>query len=185
MELQQKRSKRKLTLIIIGVILVVGIAFVGIYVGALKKTLFGWPSEYAAREELNNKQISTDTSTDEERQAGEQAKSDTITKDQQSSETPSPTNPIQITLTANGQNGDIYQLRYLVESSITNGTCKLTLTKGSQTITQEAAIQTLGGSSTCAGFNIAMSSLSSGEWKATTTIVSGDRSGTSTETISI
>ncbi len=185
MEFQQKHSKRKITLIILGAALAIAIAFVGVYVGALKKPLFGWPKEYAETQELSDKNIDTTAPTDEEKQAGDQAKSDTIEKNQQSTETPSPSNPIQVTLTASGKNGDIYQLRYLIDSSVTSGTCKLTLTKGSQTVAQEAPVQVLGGSSTCAGFNIPISSLSAGDWKAVNTVTGNDRTGTNTEIITI
>ena len=187
MNFKQNQSKRKIFIISLAIILALGLTFIGVYVGALKKPIFGWPEQYAQNEQLNEKDIDTDAPTDEEKQAGNQAKTNTIEEnDQQASESPSPsTNPLQITMTANGQNGDTYQLRYLLDNAITSGTCKLTLTKGTQTVTQEASVQVLGGSTTCAGFNIQMSSLSSGDWKATTTVTSGDRTGTNTETISI
>lgn len=185
MEMRQKSSKRKVILIALAVTIIVCAGFVGVYVGALKKPLFGWPQEYAQTEELKSKDVDTDKPSDDEKQAGDQAKTETIEKDKQSNEPQPSTTPIQVTLTASGRNGDIYQLRYLIDNAITSGACKLTLTKGSQTVTQEAAVQVLGGSSTCAGFNIPMNSVSSGEWKATITVTSGDRNGTSTDTVSI
>lgn len=185
MEFQQKHSKRKIVLLAFMTLVALGIAFVGVYVGALKKPLFGWPKEYAEAQDLDAKNVNSDAPSDDEKRAGDQTKASTIEKDQQANEGPAPSKPIQITLTANGRNGDIYQVRYLIESAVTSGVCRLTLTKGSQAFSQEADIQVLGGSSTCAGFNVPFSSLSPGEWEASLTVTSGDRTGVSTETISV
>lgn len=184
MEIHQKHSKRKIILITLAVIIALGISFVGVYVGALKKSIFGWPQEYAQTEHLESNGVNMNEPTSNEKAAGDEAKSDTVKKDQEASPTPS-TTPIQVTLTASGRNGDIYQVRYLLDNSISEGTCKLALKKGAQVVTQEAAVQVLGGSTTCAGFNVPYSSLSSGQWQATLTVTSGDRTGTSTDTLSL
>jgi hypothetical protein len=180
MKTQSTQSKPKSALIISVIILLLIVGFIGIYVGVLKKPLFGWPQQYT--ETTDN--IDSQEPTQEEKDTGNQSKSDTIEKGQQPTAT-DPSSPIQITLTANSLNGDTYQIRYLLEDGINGGVCKLTLTQGSKTVTQEANIQALASSSTCEGFNVSHDSLSPGQWNATLNVESNGRTGTRTDTISI
>lgn len=135
--------------------------------------------------------ISLDKPTDEEQQAGQDQKQKTVENDSSSKDgTDSSASldssmPIPVTLTANARNGDIYQLRYLVEENLGSGTCTLTLTKSGQTITKTAAIQPSASSSTCQGFNVPMNELSTGQWQSRLHIQAGDRSGETAATLTI
>lgn len=96
-----------------------------------------------------------------------------------------PKNTVTASITAANQNGNMLQIRTLIESVDTNGTCSLTLQKGSSKVTRTADIQALASSSTCKGFDIPTSSLSSGEWKLTIAIELTNKRATLTKAVSI
>lgn len=62
-------------------------------------------------------------------------------------------------------NGDTFQIRTLIAKVTSSGTCKLTMTSGSRSYSASAGVQPMASSSTCKGFNVPMSSLSSGTWR--------------------
>lgn len=67
----------------------------------------------------------------------------------------------------------------------TTGTCTLTLTKGSTVITKQAGLYAGPTTSTCQGFDVAESELSSGSWNAQLKVVSGDREGSVSRTFTV
>jgi cytoskeletal protein RodZ len=83
--------------------------------------------------------------------------------------TESPTAPASLaaSITAANQNGSTLQIRTLIETVSSDGTCKLMLTKGSGTHTYTTGIQAQSSTSTCKGFDIPTSDLSAGVWQAT------------------
>lgn len=76
-------------------------------------------------------------------------------------------------------------VRVRIDLVINSGACELTLTKGATTVTKTSGIQAGPTTSTCQGFNIEQSELSSGEWKATLKVVSGDREGSVSQTFTV
>lgn len=76
---------------------------------------------------------------------------------------------VEVTITASSlsSNSSVYQIRSIIGLVTASGTCSLTLTNGEKTITKAAAIQALSSDSTCQGFDIPLSELSSGSWSAT------------------
>lgn len=93
-------------------------------------------------------------------------------------------NPLSASITSAAQNGGTLQIRTLIEKVTSSGTCTLELSKtGSNTITKNASVQALSSSSTCAGFNIPTSELSSGTWRISITITSGDDEAHLTESV--
>lgn len=97
---------------------------------------------------------------------------------------PTPTQ-LNATITAANQNVDTLQIRTLIESFTDSGTCKLTLSNGTQTIVRTVSVQATVNASTCKGFDIPLGELSAGEWTITIAISLSTQNTTLTKTITI
>lgn len=101
--------------------------------------------------ETNNESHSTDNSTKAE---------DTTPVTEPSASPP-------IAITASTQNGDVYQIRVLISTVTSSGTCTLSLERtGYTTVTKTAGVQAGPSSTTCKGFDVSVSELSAGDWNA-------------------
>lgn len=69
-----------------------------------------------------------------------------------------------IRITAANQNGNMAQIRALIDKVWGAGECKLVMKMGSSTKTYTAPLQAQASASTCQGFNIPTSDLSPGTW---------------------
>ena len=87
-------------------------------------------------------------------------------------ETPSSDGPA-ITITAMNQNDGTLQIRSVIQAIWSDGTCTLSMTKASDTVTREAALQPLPSTTTCQGFDIPVSDLSPGSWTVRITATNG------------
>lgn len=76
-------------------------------------------------------------------------------------------------------------LRVTIDQSLTAGTCSLKLTSAGKTVTRSASIITNPSSSTCEGFSVPVSELSSGQWAIEITVTSGNRTGTFKDRVTI
>jgi hypothetical protein len=93
---------------------------------------------------------------------------------------------VTITITSANQNGSTLQIRALIGAVENTGTCTLTLSQtGQQTITKTAGTQALASVSTCQGFDIPTSELSTGVWHVTITYNSPALTGATTKDITI
>lgn len=179
MKINSKKSKNK-TLVIglssLGVVLALSAASFA-YVYLFDGDLFGWK-----RSETQQVEVNYDPPTTEQVQAGQATKEEALGQDGKPKETDT-ANPATatITVTAAFQNGSVFQIRSLITPLTGSGTCTLTLTKGSSTLTKNADIQAQASSSTCRGFDIPVSELSAGEWNVVLTFEGKDSRG-STET---
>lgn len=122
--------------------------------------------------------------TSDEVKAGNETKKSTV---EQSSSTASTNGnqPFTTTITAANQNGNLLQIRVLIETLSTSGTCDLTLTQGSKSVTKSSDIQANASSSTCKGFDVAVSGLTSGVWNITIKVTIGSQISTTTGTVTI
>lgn len=68
-------------------------------------------------------------------------------------------------------------IRTTINQAISSGSCRLTLTSGSKTVTRDSGIVSNPSSASCEGFDIPTSELGSGNWNITITITDGNRSG--------
>lgn len=69
-------------------------------------------------------------------------------------------------ITAANQSGDTLVLRTIIQAVTSSGTCTLTMIgPNNKTFRQEVGVQALASSSTCQGFNVPLSSISTGQWK--------------------
>lgn len=73
---------------------------------------------------------------------------------------------VRASITSANQNGSKLQIRTLIETLSSEGTCTLTLEKDDTKVTRTAGIQTLANSSTCKGFDEPVANLSPGTWNA-------------------
>ena len=83
-------------------------------------------------------------------------------------------------LTTNRVSNGKLILRVNINQYLSTGICNLTLTSGSNTITKTANIVAVASTSTCEGFDVPVSELSSGAWQISINIQSGDKTGTIT-----
>ena len=76
-------------------------------------------------------------------------------------------------------------IRTTINQLLTSGTCTLTLTNGSKTVTRSTNIAQNPSSSTCQGFDVPTSELGSGTWSISIAIASGDKTGTLSDNVSL
>jgi len=119
--------------------------------------------------------------TDEEKQAGQNQKQTTVDEDQNKPSTPTAT--IGVTITAAHQNGSVVNIRSLINKISNNGTCKLTLVKGTATVAKTSGIQALAESSTCKGFDIPTNELGKGTWQLILNVTMSSAAGTAKQDI--
>lgn len=89
-------------------------------------------------------------------------------------------------LTTATQNGDVIQIRTLIEHVTSQGSCTLTLSKsGSTIVTKTASIQPTASSSTCTGFDVPTYELSQGIWQVIVDISSEGKKAHLTGSITV
>lgn len=189
MQLQKQKSRKKPLIITLLIVLCVAVtAGVWYFLHARSQQSESYTTKPATQQEkdagaqtkqdsINNSNQSgtSDTSTNSDKQSG--ASTDT------GSSASAPTT--NITVSASAQNGSTYQIRFLISSVVTGGNCQLTLTKGSATVTKQAAVQSLAQSSTCQGFDIPTSELSTGTWNVAMQLSGSSHTGSATGTIEV
>lgn len=179
----KKTSKKILVAIFLVFVLLAGLA--AVY--AFKKS-----SDDKNTSDTSQGTHSTDLNkpTEEQIQDGNSVKKDSVTKSDNDTDTsPSPSNNdkknVEVIITAANQNGGILQIRSQISTVSNTGNCILTLSKAEETITKTASIQPLATTSTCKGFDISNSELSSGEWQATLVFENESLRGSASKLITI
>lgn len=76
-----------------------------------------------------------------------------------------------------GVAGNNLIIRTTINQTISSGSCEISLTNGSTTVTRTSGIIPNPSSSSCEGFDIPTSELGSGNWEITIKITSNDKSG--------
>ena len=83
-------------------------------------------------------------------------------------------------------NSGTVSIRSILQTIDSSGTCSVTLTKASKTLSRSSGTQSMGSYSTCSGFDINTSDLSSGEWEIQLSYKgSSGQAGTAKGTLSI
>lgn len=182
MQIKQKKSSKKIIIltILLAVIIFAGICFVYIYTKNNKDSN-GVPNN--SEQDLKKTASELDKNPNQQNAANDQ-KQNTV-NDNIDKPTNSVSENISVTLSASNKNGDVYQIRYLIQQAINEGTCTLVLTKDSDTVTKTASVQFLSSYSTCQGFNIPTSELGSGKWQAILTVKSGNSTGSTVHEINL
>ena len=145
----------------------------------------------------NASTIDTKPATKEQQNAGQQikqtnadedAKNKSNGSDQPAAPVPQPSgkSSVTVSITAANQNSGVLQIRSLIETVDSTGTCTLTLTKsGLPTVTKTAGVQALASSSTCQGFNVPVSELAKGTWNLNLLFENGTLKGEASKTVDI
>lgn len=76
-------------------------------------------------------------------------------------------------------------IRNTINQLVDTGSCKLTLTSGSRTVTRSVEIIQNPSSSTCAGFDVPVAELGQGQWSIQIDITSGGKQATLKDTVNI
>jgi hypothetical protein len=165
-------SKKKLAVIIVAVIILLAIA-AATYVYAFGGNLFGWTVK---KDGPTSSKINYDKPTGEQKKAGEDVKKNTADGAKPnvggSDQTPAPVpqangkSKVELDIPNANQNNGILKIGTLIAATTNKGTCTLTLTSGSKTVTKTAAVQALPSNATCQGFDIPVSELAPGNWQA-------------------
>lgn len=177
-------GKRKIFLIL-SLLLVVIIIALSTYVFAFNGSIFGWQfkDNEGSERKNGNSPIDYNPPTQEQIDAGNDAKNQTIKENE--GETSDPSDGLEVTITAANQNTPNFQIRTLVSQLLTSGSCQLTMTKDTQTIFRTVNIQAASSSSTCQGFDIPLTDLSAGIWNVKISVTSGTQSGVAERTVEI
>lgn len=167
---RQKLSKKVIIIGSILVVLVLAGTSLGVYLYKYHGSLFGWQPSPNSSSAINYQKP-----TQEQSQAGTQTKQQSLSSSKSSTsgtdQPPTPTpqqsgkSIVELLITAANQTSTTLQIRTQISSSTDSGTCTLTLSKnGSSSITQTASVQALATVTTCKGFDVPLSQLSSGSW---------------------
>jgi hypothetical protein len=115
--------------------------------------------------------------TDEEKNAGNSAKQNNVSpetdKGNSTGSDSTPTQPtdgskatIAAEITSANQNDPSFQVRVLIHTVTSSGTCTLVMSgPNGKSYNATAEVQALPSSSTCKGFDVPVSSLAAGQWK--------------------
>jgi cytoskeletal protein RodZ len=195
MQIRNKRKFSKKSILVTGSIvsiLIIACIITGIYLYKLHGNLFGWqPNPLPQNSSINYKaptaEQKTAGSTTKQQSLSNQTKGTSGTDQPPAPMTqPSGQSSVQMTITAANQTASVLQVRTQIDIVADSGTCTLTLTKaGSATITQTAGIQSFASISTCKGFDIPLSQLSSGIWNIALHFSGNNTIGDTSRTITI
>ncbi len=184
MKLKQTKVKKPLILAIAVAVLIVASA--SYYVFAMNGSVFGWKFH---KDTAGDSSINLEPASTEEKQAGSDVKQQTadpgkpdVSSDPTGTDTGS---TLPITFTAVNQNGAKVQVRVEIQALVSNGTCTLTLTKDGVTVTKTAATQATASVSTCQGFDVPTSELSSGTWMLTLSASADGKTGQASTTTNV
>lgn len=191
MKINSSKKKIKLLVPLFLVLVLVGGAFS--YVYAFNGSIFGWTNKST---ESNETSTNYDKPTKEQKDAGDEAKKNTVEGEKPNSNNTdrpqSPTNPTasgksntDVSFTAASQNGDLLQMRVLISAVENSGSCTLTLTNADRVITKTSEVQAQSNTSTCKGFDVATNELSTGSWAARVVYTSPSSTGSATKNIEI
>ena len=180
----QSNNKRKIIITAAIVICLAALAF-GVY---------WYLQHHNNNQQTGVNKVNLNPPTKEEQQAGTSAKQQAVDRDQaiknsesSSASTPSSDSSLSVDITASNKTSSLMQIRVQINSIVNSGTCDITLTNGTSSVHHSVAVSPLASTSTCKGFDIPLSELSSGKWNYTITVkdASSNQTGTASGTFSI
>ena len=146
-----------------------------------------WPFSARQESQATYTSINYDEPTDSQLQEGAQTKQEVIESSKQDGQTTeeTSTSSVGIDITVSEKSGDVFIVRTLIQK-VSSGTCTLQMVgPNSITYSDTADVQPLASASTCKGFNVPMSKLSSGTWNITVTYSNGELSATTKKEVTI
>lgn len=159
MKIQQKKhNPKKYIGIIISIFFVIsfilGLRFINSFIA--QKT------NNTLKNEITTKQlINLNNPTEDQKNTGDNIKKNSIDNSNKTDQQ----NQINITITSINQTNDQLQIRSIISTVDINGTCTLTMNRNNNTtITKTVKVQALPNATTCMGFDVPKSDLSSGPY---------------------
>jgi cytoskeletal protein RodZ len=179
-----KKPSRLSKKFLIGLAAIILLAAIFTYIFAFQRHIFD--GNKTPNNDSEKSSIDYGPATDEQKEDGENVKP-TPQDDSQNQNNNSGSNKqtVNITITAAEQNGAMLQIRSLIGTVTNSGTCTLALSKDSATVTKTAVLQPLANASTCKGFDVPVSELSSGAWKVMLSFENDQSIGTASGTAEI
>jgi hypothetical protein len=92
---------------------------------------------------------------------------------------------VEVMITAANQTDTQLQVRTMISTVTTTGSCTLVLSQGDTRITRDANVQAASSTTTCMGFDIPISELGSGSWNLTVNFENDTLIGTSSRSVSL
>lgn len=131
-----------------------------------------------------SEQVETDLNlnppTDEEVNAGNLIKENSVNN------SPSAQNDnISLIITSANQVDNTLSVRTLIEGVVSSGSCTLELISGNKKVTKFSEVQALSNSSTCKGFDVPVSELSTGTWQINLTYQNSNQRGSTTGSVEV
>jgi len=151
------------------------ILLTGISVGAAAALKWGPFANESKKDGATN----LDEPTKEQKEAGKSAKDQTVNNDGSTTNGSDPTpipapgsenNKANVAaeITAANQNGEVFQIRTLIQLVTTQGTCNLSMKRlDGKTYSKEVPVQALSSATTCSGFDVPTPELGAGTWDLT------------------
>lgn len=128
--------------------------------------------------------IDAEPATNDQSSAGSDIKKQALEQDTASSDS-TDTTDVTVEILPPTKNTDTVRIQATIQAVSNTGTCTLTLTKDDSVKTYSAGVQALSSYSTCKGFTVPLSDLSSGTWAITIRYSDGSASGTAASEVSI
>lgn len=178
----QKKSSKKPLVIIVSILAVAAIVAGWLYYAHHYQT---WPfhSESKPESSQTSRKIDYSPPSDDQTKNGAGVKGQIAdgSKDEGSATQPTtPQNTLGVTITS-VQPGQTVYVRAMINSVMSSATCTLNMTgPNGKTYSATAPVQPMASSSTCQGFNIPMTNLTSGNWQITVTVTDGASTGSAT-----
>ncbi len=175
-KIKQKQSKKPIIAIII--ILVVLIAGGGVAYALVSNQQDSKPTETTSTSESTLKENNTNNSEP----SSEQIDAANQTKEESVNRQPDTTN-VSVSIMAYKKDGYTVKVDSTINAALNSGKCELTISNSDVTKTYSADIQQLANYSTCKGFDIPVSDLSSGRWIIKLNVNSQNYKGTASSNI--
>lgn len=167
MKIKKSTKRRNITLLSSAVVLVACLA-----VGYLS---YRYSANNMAVRADQSGSVNYNEPTKEQKELGSSIKQNSTGKNDNASDSgsdapPSPTDlgngksEVSMTINNLGQTSSALRLRTLIGAVTNTGSCTATLVKNNVTIEKTADVQAMAGESTCKGFDIPLTELSSGKW---------------------
>lgn len=174
--IKNKHFNRRFIIITISTIVITTLVAGGVYAYRLQTQ----PStQTTSPPSSDSSNINYDKPTDEQQQAGNDAKENAVNND----DTPTTSD---ITITSTNQTDGVLRIRTQIGAVDDNGTCTLLMTMADAAdITMTVGTQTLGSYSVCKGFDIPTTDIKKGVWQATVTYSSGNKTSSATQQIQV
>jgi flagellar basal body-associated protein FliL len=181
MRIPQKKSNKRLKIIVIASIAVLVIA------GSIVAYLY-----FSNKPDDTQNGINYNPPTQDEKSTGDTIKQQGSTGSDPASQPTPPTAPTEtrstvgMDISALNQTSGVLYVRTLIQTATASGACSLSMTgPAGKTYTDTANIQAGPSSSTCKGFDVPVSSLSSGTWSVTVSFQNDTLKGSSTKDVAI